>query len=1228
MEIYLPKVPANVSEANIVRALEGILHKPPFTISTDRNQPHLLNFNLRLFPDKRGLRSHRGMGCITFPTARDGTLFLSLYGRGGSQSFIVKENRIECVPSRKPPLQHILKEITGFPYQNPLLLEKQRKLLDDLSTMIPVDGLEFGWESSHEFSAEWDSSGSHESLSLTFRPLERELEIEMHPANTSSLVQRLYSDPFSGLQDAIQSPTHWIVIPYNYIQWIGAKLDGSSSFLFLSLETPPRLEERSLPFGPLKAVDLDNQIKRTRIHALDEKHANVAPYAMLAIRLICHEADVQQFSRMAKIARITMPQRTSLLVRRMSYFSPQHLNLIDRWLSTISWPVAFQCLGLLHNHILNTVELLSLHGNIMADIQTHGTTFTQDLVKQFGVQVCDSRSEERDISSIWSHTRALALKRQISEHTKAMRGADPNLFQCWHVVITPTAFKFDGPYTDRSNRVLRLYQKHQSHFLRVSFEDEARLHLRFDHKVDNRRVIDRVGERFLKKGLTLAGRHFEFLAFSMSALHEHTVWFMSPFRDDSTSSLVTTSLIRKELGVFDKNLMRCPARYAARMSQAFTATDSAIELIPGEACTVEDVKCVAHGKSYEFTDGVGYCSPELGRRISVALSAKKNQKMYNAQSSVYQIRYGGAKGMISIKQGLPGNILCIRPSMQKFEAPNCNEVEIAGVFMKPSPMFLNRFLIMILEGLDVPCSSFLRLQRSAVQDVRDAKSSLSAAAALLEAHGLGAVFRLPSILIKLAKAGFQVPQRETSHTDVRTLDDPFLQRALDFAENHALREMKYRARIPVPGSWNLVGVVDEYDQLQPGQISCITQPDVAGPVFLEGQMLISRSPQIHPGDVRLVTAIGRPPPGSPLESHPLLNCIVFACRGGRPLPSCLGGGDLDGDTYIISPLPDLMPTRKVADPGAYLPAPKRLIDSDASINDIADFVCDFIANDRLGIIATSWLKIADQTRDIFHEDCLKLAQLHSDAVDFQKSGTPVDLMKIPRPQHNRLPDWSAPEGTDISTSTKYYESLTAVGILFRDISLPIRTREGRDTQMDTGDDVVEKLGGLYIESNNQLDDPVSLFLATEVKEFMVPWHEVPEVVWSEILASFNSYAAQLRYSCQVHTLSGNRRRPLTEEEALIGTIIAKAYNHRIRDKQIARLREDTQHIIQNLRDDMDAKLNPEWNEGERLSLLWKLDRWWTAWRLSRSLTTTFGARSFGWIALGTLFNILDSLHES
>jgi RNA-dependent RNA polymerase len=58
----------------------------------------------------------------------------------------------------------------------------------------------------------------------------------------------------------------------------------------------------------------------------------------------------------------------------------------------------------------------------------------------------------------------------------------------------------------------------------------------------------------------------------------------------------------------------------------------------------------------------------------------------------------------------------------------------------------------------------------------------------------------------------------------------------------------------------------------------------------------------------------------------------------------LGGGDLDGDVYNVTWLKDLLPSNNTT-PAAYIPAPKRLLDRPSTMNDVADFIADYIIND-------------------------------------------------------------------------------------------------------------------------------------------------------------------------------------------------------------------------------------------------------------------------------------------
>ena len=322
------------------------------------------------------------------------------------------------------------------------------------------------------------------------------------------------------------------------------------------------------------------------------------------------------------------------------------------------------------------------------------------------------------------------------------------------------------------------------------------------------------------------------------------------------------------LGDFKKLDLRCPARYAARLSQAFTATD-AVSVEVEEILHTEDISTADN--KFHFTDGVGTLSPALAREIWTQLkSAKRRARSLKTHPSAFQIRLMGSKGMLSVDYRLSGNTICLRPSMIKFEAPNSTEIEIARAFDQPGPYFLNRPLIMLLEGLGVPFHVFEKYQDMAVLETRKAANSLKQAANMLEIFGLGSSYRLPSVLLSLDKLNiFSFPS------------NPFYEKMLEDAINHVLRDLKNYARIPIPKAWTLVGVADVHRYLRPKQIFACVKPIKGKTIYLEGPILISRSPTIHPGDVMIVDAIGSPPQHSncPFAKEPLSNTVVFSILG-------------------------------------------------------------------------------------------------------------------------------------------------------------------------------------------------------------------------------------------------------------------------------------------------------------------------------------------------------------
>jgi hypothetical protein len=208
--------------------------------------------------------------------------------------------------------------------------------------------------------------------------------------------------------------------------------------------------------------------------------------------------------------------------------------------------------------------------------------------------------------------------------------------------------------------------------------------------------------------------------------------------------------------------------------------------------------------------------------------------------------------------------------------------------------------------------------------------------------------------------------------------------------------MKYRARIPIEKGCLLYGIMDETNTLREDEVYVATQiPDKYGEwqhhVLKDDRIVITRAPALHPGDIQFAKAVDVER-GNPLKV--LRNCIVFSQRGERDLPSKLSGGDLDGDLFHIIWDERLKPSYTVT-PADYAPTPARDLGRAVEVNDIVDFFIDFMNMDRLGIISNKHKVRADRKPNgTMDQECIMLAKLASDAVDFSKSGNPVSTFQI------------------------------------------------------------------------------------------------------------------------------------------------------------------------------------------------------------------------------------------
>lgn len=101
-----------------------------------------------------------------------------------------------------------------------------------------------------------------------------------------------------------------------------------------------------------------------------------------------------------------------------------------------------------------------------------------------------------------------------------------------------------------------------------------------------------------------------------------------------------------------------------------------------------------------------------------------------------------------------------------------------------------------------------------------------------------------------------------------------------------------KCRILIPRSRLLFGVCDAWGVLKEGECAVKVTMDGDGqPATIKGcDVLVTRNPCLHPGDLQKFRAVERP------ELAHLVDCIVFSTKGRRPAADMMSGGDLDGDT--------------------------------------------------------------------------------------------------------------------------------------------------------------------------------------------------------------------------------------------------------------------------------------------------------------------------------------------
>ena len=603
-----------------------------------------------------------------------------------------------------------------------------------------------------------------------------------------------------------------IRIPIQSIVELNASYDGNMT---LSLTTTPTFLKSPSAAEELASLFSRSRSTLTRVSAIDDQHQRAVAFCLI-YRIQFQSRDISPYRRhIRQLKKQNVLSIVHNLIPTADAPGSGFLSYDDRIAKLNTRLALWDESGRLPFAILFQLQALAYNGYFPPDIlervayrlvgqyteasdtgeKPPSAEAIQKLFRWIDYRTTETRAEELEIDYIMSLLQTAQEEVLQSADTKAGQGQSvlTNATRVFRATVMPSRIILQGPELEAQNRVLRKFPSHQDYFLRVQFCDDDGRDLFFNSNIS----VEPIYKRFrsvLEHGIPIAGRIYKFLGFSHSSLRAHSAWFTAPFIYQGT--VFYNRNIIEDLGNFSK--IRCPARKAARIGQAFSETPFFVPL------DVHDIKVTRISDVWNgdriFSDGVG------GISTDALTAAWKYLPESSKLPTCLQIRFAGAKGMLALDPKLGGKQIAIRQSMVKFESEDVQNLEICDTSSRPINLVLNRQMIKILEDMGVPYEWFLDLQNQEMQLICNATRSTSNAYEFLKAQHIGEGIHAWNLFRTIDSLGVEYRR------------DPFLRSVVEAAVLKELRLLKHRARIPVRLGITLFGVMDETGFLKEGEV--------------------------------------------------------------------------------------------------------------------------------------------------------------------------------------------------------------------------------------------------------------------------------------------------------------------------------------------------------------------------------------------------------------------------
>jgi len=452
-----------------------------------------------------------------------------------------------------------------------------------------------------------------------------------------------------------------------------------------------------------------------------------------------------------------------------------------------------------------------------------------------------------------------------------------------------------------TNHTLRLLkQKYKVRYIAsINFKDERDKKTRSENSVLNFNPKQSL-IKLLKNGIKSKMTKYElvYIGHSNSGLKENTFWAI----DKESMERIGFDNLLKDIGDFSN--IKKPEKLSKRYAQNFSTSIPSIKLKGNEYICIDDDKTL--DSKYEFTDGIGMIRIKIAEEISQVLELSYT-------SYIFQIRCCGFKGVLvafndeifnkylkmqNVEKGTRTSAINVifRKSQKKYEAIEkeimLNIVNWVNSTEKFPPASLNSEFLMILDGLDKDGNLGIRdyivgLFKNSLQDISESTND-------------------PVKAYSKLFFGYDISEFSVKFSSILLACEGKLSESLDYKTHQTIKnqimkqhlipsicDRKYN--ISIENSFYLIGIIDESDTLQEGEVFVSFRDSNGGIQYLDNKdVLVSKTPCYCLSEMRVVKT-----KNVPYLNH-LVNCIAFSKKGNRPLPNCLSGGDLDGDLYFVT----------------------------------------------------------------------------------------------------------------------------------------------------------------------------------------------------------------------------------------------------------------------------------------------------------------------------------------